>query len=380
VRALFTFMGGPGHLEPLLPIAVAARDAGHAVAVAGRPSVLGGAERLGLEVFGSAADRTRPAERKPLVPVDLDREARDLREGFGLHLAREHAPAIGELCESWSPDVLVCDEVDFGSLIAAERLGIPHASVVVLATGSLLRRAGLEQSLETVRAEHGLPPDPELEMLCRYLVLSPVPPSFRDPAFEDPATLHAFRPGEPAPPVAATDPPTVYFTLGTEFVLESGDLFERALAGLAELPVQVVATAGSELDLATLGRPPRNARLERYVPQSEILPHASVVVCHGGSGSVLGTLAYGLPLVLLPMGADQPQNAERCAALGTGRVLDVVAATPDDIRDAVSAVLSDPSYRIASERLRDELAALPGPEHAVALVERVAAERQPIVA
>ena len=103
-------------------------------------------------------------------------------------------------------------------------------------------------------------------------------------------------------------------------------------------------------------------------------------MCHGGSGSVLGALAHGLPLVLLPMGADQPQNAQRCAALGAGRVLDVIAATPDDVRDAVSAVLSEPSYRAAAERLRDELAALPGPEHAVALVERLATERRPVTA
>jgi len=379
VRVLFTFMGGPGHLQPLLPIARAARDAGHVVAVAGRPSVLPAADALGLGVFATAADRERAPERTPLLPVDLDKEARDLRVGFGLHLAREHAPAVGELCEKWAPDVLVCDEVDFGSLIAAERLGLPHASVVVLLTGSMLRRAGLEGSLDTVRGEHGLPPDPGLEMLRRYLVLSPVPPSLRDPALPGLATLHAFRPG-PAPTVAATDPPTVYFTLGTEFNLESGDLFERVLAGLGELPVQVVATVGSELDPAALGTPPQNVRVERYVPQSEILPQASAVVCHGGSGSVLGALAHGLPLVLLPMGADQPQNAERCAALGAGRVLDVVAATPDDVRDAVSAVLSDPSYRVAAERLQDELAALPGPEHAVALVERLAAERRPIVA
>jgi UDP:flavonoid glycosyltransferase YjiC (YdhE family) len=379
VRALFTFMGGPGHLQPLLPIAVAAKDAGHTVAVAGRASVLPAAEALGLDVFATAADRDRAPERTPLVPVDLEKEARDLRVGFGLHLAREHAPAVGELCEEWAPDVLVCDEVDFGSLIAAEGLGLPHASVVVLLTGSMLRRAGLEASLDTVRGEHGLPPDPGLEMLRRYLVLAPVPPSFRDPALDEPATLHAFRPGEPAPAVVATDPPTVYFTLGTEFNLESGDLFERVLAGLGELPVQVVATVGSELDPAALGTPPQNVRVERYVPQSEILARASAVVCHGGSGSVLGALAHGLPLVLLPMGADQPENAERCAALGAGRALDVVAATPDDVRDAVSAVLSDPSYRAAAERLRDELAALPGPEHAAALVERLAAGRRPIV-
>jgi UDP:flavonoid glycosyltransferase YjiC (YdhE family) len=373
-------MGGPGHLQPLLPIAVAARDAGHSVAVAGRASVLPAAEELGLAVFATAANRDRAPERTPLLPVDLDKEAHDLRVGFGLQLAREHAPSVRELCEDWRPDVLVCDEVDFGSLIVAERLGLPHVSVVVLATGSLVRQAELAESLDLVRAEHGLPPDPELEMLARYLVLSPVPPSLRDPAFPDPATLHAFRPGAAAPAVVATDPPTVYFTLGTEFNLESGDLFERVLAGLGQLPVQVVATVGSELDPAALGSPPPNVRLQRYVPQSEILAHASAVVCHGGSGSVLGALAHGIPLVLLPMGADQPQNAERCAALGAGRVLEVVALTPEDVREAVSAVLSEPSYRDAAERLRDELAGLPGAEHAAALVERLAAERRPIIA
>ena len=74
------------------------------------------------------------------------------------------------------------------------------------------------------------------------------------------------------------------------------------------------------------------------------------------------------------MGADQPQNADRCAALGVGLVLDVIAATPEDVRDAVSAVLSEPSYRAAAERIRDEIAALPGPEHAVALLERLVLE------
>jgi MGT family glycosyltransferase len=144
--------------------------------------------------------------------------------------------------------------------------------------------------------------------------------------------------------------------------------------------VQVVATVGSELDPAALGHAPANVRVERFVPQAEILPRASAVVCHGGSGSVLGALAHGLPLVLLPMGADQPQNAERCADLGAGLVLDVVTAAPDDVRDAVSEVLSEPGYRAAAERLRAELESLPGPEHAVALVERLAVERRPILA
>jgi UDP:flavonoid glycosyltransferase YjiC (YdhE family) len=98
------------------------------------------------------------------------------------------------------------------------------------------------------------------------------------------------------------------------------------------------------------------------------------VVSHGGSGSVLGALAHGLPMLLLPLGADQPLNAARCAALGAARVLDALTATPAEIRGAVSALLEDPAPRAAAERLRDEIAALPGPEHAVARLEVLRAE------
>jgi UDP:flavonoid glycosyltransferase YjiC (YdhE family) len=106
-----------------------------------------------------------------------------------------------------------------------------------------------------------------------------------------------------------------------------------------------------------------------------LLPHCAAVVSHGGSGSVIGALTHGLPMVLLPMGADQPLNAARCADLGIARALDAVEATPETVRAAVATVLTDPSYRRAAERLRDEIAALPGPAHAVVLLERLAAEQ-----
>ena len=79
-----------------------------------------------------------------------------------------------------------------------------------------------------------------------------------------------------------------------------------------------------------------------------------------------------MPLVLLPIGADQPYNAARCEALGVARSLDVIDATPGDVRDAAAAVLGEPSYRAAADKMRDEFAALPGPEHAIALIERLA--------
>jgi UDP:flavonoid glycosyltransferase YjiC (YdhE family) len=389
VRILFTFAGGIGHFQPLVPVARAAEVAGHTVAFAGQTAMLPAVEAAGFTAFATAgATVSSTPERLPLLKLDAEREDRDLREGFANRLARERAAAILALCAAWRPDLLVCDEIDFGAMVAAERLGFPYASMLVIAAGSFVRHSLLAEPLNQLRAEHGLPLDPDLTMLSRYLVLSPFPPSYRDPAFPLPATAHSIRPlaldpaaGATLPPWVAHlhDAPTVYFTLGTVFNLESGDLFPRVLAGLRGLPINVIATVGHEIDPAEFGPQPANIHIERYISQSLILAHCDAVVSHGGSGSVIGALAHGLPSVLIPMGADQPLNAARCADLGVARVLDALEATPETVREAVSTVLEDPTYRRAAERMRDASAALPGPEHAILLLERLAAEKRPIV-
>ena len=86
---------------------------------------------------------------------------------------------------------------------------------------------------------------------------------------------------------------------------------------------------------------------------------------------MLGALAHGLPQVLIPMGADQPLNAARSKTLGLARVLDPVEATPEQVREAVAAVLAEPGYRTAAERLYAEFAALPGAAAAVQLLARL---------
>jgi UDP:flavonoid glycosyltransferase YjiC (YdhE family) len=77
-------------------------------------------------------------------------------------------------------------------------------------------------------------------------------------------------------------------------------------------------------------------------------------------------------MVLVPMGADQPQNADRCRALGAAEVLDVLTATPEEIADTARTVRESFTYRHAAERLRDEIAALPAPAAAVPLLEALA--------
>ena len=384
---LFTFAGGSGHLEPLIPLARAAEAGRHTVAFAARPWMVPQVDAAGFPAFPAGSDAGLTPKRLPLAEADLDQDMRDVGSGFGHRIARERAADILSLCLEWQPDLLVCEEFDFGAMVVAERLGLPHATVLVSATGAFVRPEFVAGPLNEVRAEQRLPPDADLAMLSRYLVLTRFPPSLRDPGLPLPATAHPLRlltfdaaRSEVAPPwlTRQDDAPTVYFTLGTVYNMESGDLFQRVLAGLRDLPINLIVTVGRDLDPDELGPQPANVHIERFMPQAALLPHCDLVVSHAGSGSVLGALAHGLPMVLLPIGADQSLNAARCQALGVADVLGPLSATPEMVRAAVTHVLADAGFREAAEHIREEIAALPGPEHAVALLDRLASERAPL--
>jgi UDP:flavonoid glycosyltransferase YjiC (YdhE family) len=383
VRFLFTFCGGSGHFLPTLPIARAVVARGHLVAYACQDAMRSAVEASGFAAFETGGSTLLPAnERRPLVPVDRRAEEEVVGEGFAGRTARDRAPRLRSLASDWQPDVIVRDEMDFGAAVAAEVLGMPHAAVLVIAAGGLVRPDVVGDSLKTLRAAHGLDDDPELRMLHRYLTLVPVPPSYRDPRDPLPATAQYMCPAVVDTREALADDasgsarpararPMVYVTLGTVFPQESGDLFIRIVAGVRDLPVDVVVTVGRELDPAELGKQPPNVRVEQFLPQASVLANCDAVVSHAGSGSVMGALAFGLPSVLLPIGADQPLNADRCVDLGVGRALDSVVSTPIDIAHAVAEVLSDTSYRNAATRIRDEINALPGSEHAADLLEQL---------
>jgi UDP:flavonoid glycosyltransferase YjiC (YdhE family) len=354
VRILFTFAGGAGHLTPLLPLAAAARERGHDVALAGKPSVVALAE--GYTTFGTGVEHDAArAERAPLAPVDRRHEERVLRSGFAGEIARRRAAELTDVAERWPPDVFVCDETDFGGTTTAEELGLPHATMLVNASGSFV----VPEVLDGVF---------DVALLARHLVLNPFPRSFRAVPLP-PATVDV-RLSEPRPHQPA-DRPRVYFSLGTIFDLESGDLFERVIAALGRLRVAAVATVGRRLDPTALGSVPPNVLVAGFVAQDELLPSCDLVVCHGGSGSLLGAFSHGLPVVVLPLGADQPWNADRCEATGVGVVLDA-ASSADAIAGAIEHALATRSYRDVAESFARELGTYSTPAQAVEALEQLA--------
>jgi UDP:flavonoid glycosyltransferase YjiC (YdhE family) len=375
VRVLVTFVGGLGHAEPVFPLARAARRAGHDVIVVCARPMVGAVARAGLDVepLGATPDDDAPPAPpptvSPLLPVDPAREDRDLRDRFAGPVATERARALLARCEELRPDVIVADEVDFGAFLAAERLGVPAVSVVVLAAGGFARTELLGPALRARREELGLAPVRPSDA-PPVQVVAPVMPSFRDPAWPLPPGHLLLRPAVLDPHGGETSPAgrsswrdaraRVLVTLGTVFNLESGDLFQRLLAAVEPITeADVLVTVGPHLDPSSLGPTPAHVRIERFVPLRATLPGCDVVVSHGGSGSVVGALAHGVPLVVLAMGADQPHNARRVEALEVGRSLDPVSSSPADIGAAIEAVVADPGCRQRASALAAEATAMP---------------------
>jgi len=391
VRVLFSFTGGSGHFLPTVPFARVLRERGHEIMYACQEGMVPTVVSAGWAGAASGGNTILdPQARRPVAAVDRAAEESAIRRSFAGRIARERTDRLVKLAGTWGPDLIVRDEVDFAGAIAAEVLGLPHAAVVVIAAGGFLRADVVEEPLAALRSEHGLDPAEAMGMLHRYLTIAPGPPSFRDPADPLPQTAHYVRPAvvdqseDPGLASSGSTRPSpgrhkVYVTLGTIFNQEAGDLFRRVLTGLAALPAEVVATVGHQIDPIEVGPLPSNVRVESFVPLAHILgdTDVDVVVSHGGSGTVIATLAFGLPQVILPLGADQPLNADRCVALGVGIALDALHSSPTAIREATETVLTTETYRARASRVRAEIASLPDARHAGTLLERLAQTSTP---
>lgn len=405
MRILFTTLAGLGHFHPLVPLARAASAEGHEVLFACPRSLSERVRTSGFSVVATLEDTDPRPDRETMqvmarisqLPAGGLGNAVMLSDNFIGIKARRALPEVMALCRRWQPDIVVREEFELSGAVAAEALNIPHAAVQVGYYYNFADMAkgypNLITQVNRLRASCGLPPDPDLKMLSRYLVLSWEPPSYLDPAAGAVTTLHCLQ--LPLFDTSAADAktlpewlsepfkrPLVYLTLGSEAANMPGMFpatYEVILGGLRNQDGTVIVTIGERNDPAALGPQPPNIHVERYVPQSLLLPHCDAVVTHGGHNTVLGALSFGVPLVVVPYFADQLDNAARCTALGVGRVISPSELSPEKVREEVSAVLGNGQYKHKALRLQAEMHALPGVDYGVRLLERLAAEGKLIV-
>jgi MGT family glycosyltransferase len=214
-----------------------------------------------------------------------------------------------------------------------------------------------------------------------HRVLALVPPGFDTPVALPENTSYVgpiTRPGSesdggrPSPDLATiTRPgdPWILISLSTTLQGQT-EALPMILEAVASLPVRALLTLGGVIPVDAV-HAPTNVMVRESVPHDVVLPHMAAVICHGGLSTITAALAAGVPLICIPQGREQPQNAARVAAAGVGCVVAPDAGAAD-IAHAVRAVMGNTSARQAAGRFADAVAALGAGERATDEVEQLA--------
>ncbi len=387
MRFLFTTIPGSGHFHPLVPTARALQVRGHDVVFAASPAFASAIEAAGFEARPAGPswleNFTDPVMQKILAGeffVDL------IRMGM--------VEGVVRAARTTGADAIVHGGAELGGRVAGAILDLPVASAAA-AAGKFywpMMRPGIARAA----AEHGLDGDRVAADDFEVLRIDRTPPSLEAPGYQAPPNEINVR---PEPFAGGGDPPAwfdelgerplVYVTLGTVF---NGNipLFRLVADALADQPFDVVIALGHGIPREALGEVAGNIRVGGYLPQARILERASAVVNHGGYNTVSAALGAGVPLFLLPMGADQPYNTERCITAGAalGVIQDRPPGpptagpppfTPPDaavIRDGTLRLLGEPAFRTAARAIAAEIAAMPPAAYAAERLEQTVAERQ----
>jgi UDP:flavonoid glycosyltransferase YjiC (YdhE family) len=372
MRVLLSSTDGPGHFAPLRPFIDALVTRGDDVLIVVPPRLEATVSAMGQPFVVSAEP---PAEELGALREHFStvsgHEAAMLgnRELFGRLWTAALLPTAERACREWRPELVLHEAAEYASAIAAERCGVAHAQVAI----SLAEvESGSLELAASALAEHD-------EQIVKRLRASPYLTRF--PASLDPSPYLAterFRDAPEAPRTSladrweGSDAPLVYVTFGsvTGGLPNAAAVYRTALDAVAGLHARVLLTVGRDVDINTLGAVPENTHVEAWVPQADVLADATLVVAHGGSGTTFGTLAAGVPLVIVPLFADQLVNAARTAGAGAA-----VAVEPDRyvergmgtlgpqhaprLRAAIETILADRSYARAATRIADEMTALP---------------------
>jgi MGT family glycosyltransferase len=415
---LFTTWEGGGNVAPVAGAVRRLRARRHRVRALADNATRADLEAAGADVLPWRSAPNRPDRRPETCPL---REWEATEPGGGLLRVLDRlmigpaeayaADTLGELRRE-PAGVLVSSEMLFGPMIAAEASGVPLALLganislfpiegmppiglglapprteeerAVAAQAAGWMAAQLEArlpALNTARAAFGLPPlDRVLQQpAAARLTLLATSSAFDFPVPALPPRLRYVGPLLDEPewagwwqsPWPAGDPrPLVLVALSTTFQ-DQASVIQRVLDACAPLPVRVVATLGPALAGEVL-RVPENAVVLDRASHQAIMREAALVVTHCGHGTVMRALAHGLPILCLPMGRDQNDNAVRVTERGAGLRL-APDANAGDVRTVISRLLAEAGFANAAQALRRAIACADEPNALVEALEGLAA-------
>jgi MGT family glycosyltransferase len=381
----------PGHLGPALAAAQQLRDRGHGVRFISREDARAAVEAAG---YSFATWRRTPG----FTPIARSSERESLRHAYDQMLfgpaAARGADTRDEINRA-PTDLLLTDTIVYGAALGAEAAGIPCALLSLTISLRPLpgvppyrsklpsprtseQRAAINAAsgafaaelnewlpmLNEARASLGLGPfDHMLDLFDRPARnLLAVSAAFDFPADAIPDNMRHIGPlldsSEWAKPWTAPWPrgsgrPSALVSFSTTDQNQI-DALQRTVNAIGRIEMDAVATTGPALEGAKLAAP-NNVTLLPSAPHDAVMKEVSLVVTHGGHGTVSRALSRGLPLLVMPMGRDQHDIAMRVEFHGAGLVLPPTASETE-IAAALSRLVREPHFREAAQRLSDAIA------------------------
>lgn len=383
MRVLFSTLTAYGHFFQVLPLATAARDAGHKVVFATgavRHKLL---TELGLEVVAAGRETEElvaEAARAVGVPPPSEQTAPDkhamelISKEFCRLAPKSYVDDLLPEFERRRPDLVVHASYNPGAGLAAKVAGIPalcHASGRIRPAEDYLMVMSEDVLREYGAGELGLDLPPRYTTYLGHPYLDICPTSLQDANFVAACGERRFQlrpvgfnpPGEVPAWVRERSGtrPLVYLTLGTESDNRVLAMMREAIAGLSILDVDVLVATPKLAN--ELGELPDNVRVEPWVAQAELLPHVDLVVQHGGNGTTFGALGSGIPQLFLQNlpGPDQLLNAGMVCDAGAGARLRHEEITATTVADAAKSLLDGEEHLAAAKEIARQVAEMPSP-------------------
>jgi MGT family glycosyltransferase len=384
-RFLFVVPPLVGHINPTIGVAAALVQRGHQVAWAGAGELVRRLVGLDAAVYSCAVPECANTcvQRPPGLrgPAWL----KFLCGRFFIPLAQAMVPGVVQAVERFRPDVLVVDLEAFAGWIVAERAGLPWATSATNAaaftdpfSATPKVEAWLQETMTDLRHRFGTPAQPANPWFSPRLVLGFTTAALLGSTGHLGEQVRLVGPSIAPRPSSGDFPwgwldgdrPAVLVTLGTvnsDTGVRFLDQCTQTLAADPDTQAVIVDPVG------VLSTVPQHVLVRRAIPQLRLLPHIDAVVCHSGHNTVCETLSHGLPLVVAPIRDEQPLVAQQVVDAGAGIRLRFSRATTTQIGPAVEAVLTEPTYRQAAQRVQEAFRAAGGAVAAAGHLEELAA-------
>lgn len=374
MRGVFVVPGSLGHLHPQAALAAEMNGRGHEATMVTTDDRLESVTRLGLSGVGVGPPAvTEIPRREGASPGETERPpVTFLTDDAAI-------AALEEVCRDVGADVIVHDHVAPVAAVIARELGIASVYVGV----GTMRPTEMMSRISRALAQHCNRVGREeahTDEMYSHLHLSRCPPSLQPDAFSELPNTVSVQPfmhdgadaRAPGWLQEYSDAETVYVTFGSwgahpATVRRVGPM----LTALGAIGCEVIVTLGSRDSVEALDAVAPNVRVEAYVPQRHIMELADLVVCHGGSGAILGALSYGTPVVAVPQGADHFWNCERLTERGVGIATDGGIPDATELQDIVAQALGSAALRNSAQEVEEEIAELPDLADATDLIEQL---------